>query len=188
LTRHARWLWPLAWTALIAWGSTGQWGAPTTRGRLVPLLAHLLPWLTPDAIEGLHWLFRKAGHVTEYGVLGFLWGWALGGWRRAAGLSMLTAFLDELHQATTLVREGSAADFVLDSTSALAALATLRAGVGAALEALTTALLWAAAAGGTLLLAFDVAAGAPSGWLWLTTPGAWLILALRRHRGSAPAR
>lgn len=188
MTRHARWLWPLAWTALIAWGSTGQWGAPTTRGHFAPLLARLLPWLTPDAIEGLHWLFRKAGHVTEYGVLGFLWGWALGGWRRAAGLSMLTAFLDELHQATTLIREGSAADFVLDSTSALAALATFRAGVGAALEALTTALLWAAAAGGTLLLAFDVAAGAPSGWLWLTTPGAWLVLALRRHRGNAPAR
>lgn len=182
MKRRLRWLLPLAWTAVIAWGSTDHWGAPTTRGQIGPLLARLLPWLTPDAMETLHWLFRKAGHVTEYGVLAPLWALALGGWRRAASLSVLTAFLDELHQSTTLTREGSAADFVLDSTSALVALAMFRAGVGVTVRGLTSSLLWAAAAGGTLLLIIDVAAGAPSGWLWLSTAGAWLALALRRYR------
>ena len=188
MTRHARWLVPLAWTAVIAWGSTSWWGAATTRGHVAPLLARLLPWLSPDAIEVLHWLFRKAGHVTEYSVLALLWAWALGGWRRAAVLSVLTAFLDELHQAMTLVREGSAADFALDSTSALAALGALRGGVTSAIERVTMALLWTAAVGGAVLLAIDVAAGAPSGWLWLTTPAAWLALAVRHYRPSSAAR
>jgi len=172
---------------VIAWGSTDHWGAPTTRGQLVPLIARLLPWLAPGAVEALHWLLRKAGHVTEYSVLALLWGNALGGWRRAAGLSVLTAFLDELHQSTTLTREGSAADLVLDSTSALVALAILRAGVGVTVQGVAAALLWAAAVGGTLLLIVDVAAGAPPGWLWPASAGAWLALALRRYFGSPAA-
>jgi VanZ family protein len=181
--RPLRWLLPLGWTALIAWGSTDLLGAPVTRGRLSPLLAALLPWLSLDALETLHWLFRKAGHVVEYAVLASLWAWALGGWRRAGALAVGTAFLDELHQATTFTREGSAADFLLDSASAVAALMVLRAGPLAAATAAATALLWAAAAGGTALIAIDLAAGAPARWLWLTTPAAWLALALRFRAG-----
>jgi len=41
---------------------------------------------------------------------------------------------------------------------------------------LAQALLWIAAAGGSILLAIDVAAAAPSGWLWLSVPAAWLSL------------
>jgi len=176
---------PLGWTALIAWFSTDRWGAPATQPRLVPLLAALLPWLPPDSIDALHWLLRKAGHVTEYGVLAAVWARALGGWRRAAGLAAATAFLDELHQATTISREGSAADFVLDSAAALATLTVLRAGLSVALARLAGALLWIAAAGGALLLAINLAAGAPSRWLWLSTPAAWVALALRARRGRA---
>src|SRR5688572_30445504 len=109
VTRWRR-LAPLAWTALIAWGSSGQWSAPTTRARLGPLLSSLSAWLSPEAVEAVHFSLRKAGHVTEYAVLALLWAWALGGWRRAIGLAMATAFLDEAHQSTTLTREGSAAD------------------------------------------------------------------------------
>lgn len=187
MSGRVRWLLPLAWTAVVAWGSTDYWGAPTTRGEVVPLIARLIPWLAPAAIEALHWLLRKAGHVTEYSVLALLWANALGGWRRAAGLSVLTAFLDELHQSTTLTREGSAADLVLDSTSALVALSMLRAGVGVTVQGATAALLWAAAVGGTLLLIVDVAAGAAPGWLWPAAAVAWLALALRRYlRSPAP--
>ena len=187
MSGRVRWLLPLAWTAVIAWGSSDHWGATTTRGRLVPAIAQLLPWLGPDAVEALHWLIRKGGHVTEYSVLALLWGQALGGWRRAGGLSVLTAFLDELHQSTTLAREGSAADVVLDSTSALLALAILRGGVGVTLQGVATALLWAAAVGGTGLLVVDVAAGAPPGWLWPASACAWLALALRRYLRSPVA-
>lgn len=182
-----RWLAPLAWTALIAWGSSGQWSATTTRARLGPLLGALSTWLSPEAVEAAHFALRKAGHVSEYAVLALLWAWALGGWRRAIGLSMATAFLDEAHQSTTLTREGSAADVVLDSSSALAALAVRRIGLAAVTSALTDALLWAAAAGGAILLVVDVAAGAPSGWLWLTTAAAWLAIGLRRWRSRTAA-
>ena len=187
VTRFVRWLAPLAWTALIAWGSSDQWSAPTTRARLGPLLGALSGWLSPEAVEAVHFALRKAGHITEYAVLALLWAWALGGWRRAIGISMATAFLDEAHQSTTLTREGSAADVALDSTSALAALAVRRIGLAAATSALTDALLWTAAAGGAVLLAIDLAAGAPSGWLWLTTPAAWLALGLRRRRSRTAA-
>jgi hypothetical protein len=43
-------------------------------------------------------------------------------------------------------------------------------------------LLWAAAGGGTVLLAIDLAAAAPSGWLWLSVPAAWLTLWVWRRR------
>ena len=41
--------------------------------------------------------------------------------------------------------------------------------------------LWAAAAGGTLVIAIDLASGVPAGVLWLTVPAAVLALALRRR-------
>ena len=61
-------------------------------------------------------------------------------------------------------------------------------GLAAGMSALTGALLWAAAAGGAILLLIDVAAGAPSGWLWLTTPAAWLALGLRRYLSPGAGR
>jgi VanZ family protein len=182
LTKIAALLPPLAWTVVIGWFSTDRWGAPSTRPRISSVLAHLLPWLSPEAIEALHWLARKGGHVTEYGILAALWAMALGGWRGPLALSVVTAFLDELHQATTVTREGSAADLLLDSSAAAAALVLARAGLGRTLDGLVGALLWAAAVGGALLLAIDVAAGAAAGWLWLSAPAAWIALVVRRRR------
>lgn len=176
--RAVRLLAPLCWTALIAWFSSDAWSATVTRSAALPWVAALLPWMTPDTFEALHGLIRKAAHVTEYGLLAFLWAWALAGWRRALVLSVLTAFLDEAHQATTADREGSAADFALDSSSAAAMLWLVHRGLGQALDTLAWVLLWIAAAGGTALLALNVTTGAPSGGLWLSVPAAWLALAV----------
>ena len=176
--RALRWIPPLAWTALIAWLSTDQWSGSNTRTRIIPLLGAVLPWATPETLEALHWMVRKAAHVTEYGVLALLWGTALGGWRRALALSALTALVDELHQTTTLSRGGSAADVLLDAASAGAFL-LLRARPRAVLTLLTAALLWIAAAGGIVLLVINWVAAAPSGWLWFATGAAWLALGLR---------
>jgi hypothetical protein len=53
-------------------------------------------------------------------------------------------------------------------------------------DGLARVLLWAAAAGGTVLLAIDLAAAAPPGWLWLSVPAAWLALwGWRRRRARA---
>ena len=90
------------------------------------------------------------------------------------------------HQATTLTREGSVADVLLDGAAAAAALAVAALGIRPSADHVARLLLWAAAAGGTVLLAIDVAAAAPSGWLWLSVPAAWLTLwAWRRRRARA---
>ena len=171
----------LAWTALILAASGNAWSADRTRPRLFLFLSWLLPWAERPTFEAIHWLARKAGHATAYGVLAALWSLALGGWRRALALAVATGFVDELHQATTLAREGSAADVLLDAAGAGAALAGLR-GRGLAIQWATTALLWLAAAGGTAMLELLFVADVPARWLWLSTPAAWLVLLWRRRR------
>ena len=179
---------PLAWTALIAWFSTDAWSGEQTASVVVPWLRALLAGAGPDVIATAHWLVRKLAHMAEYGVLAVLWVWALGGGQsRAArmwalGLSLATAALDELHQATTDLRGGSPVDVLIDGVGAALGLALARGGVAAALDALAAGLLWTAAAGGSLLLALAAAAGTPAGWLWVTTPAAWLALWWRHRR------
>jgi VanZ family protein len=180
----------LAWTLVIAWLSSGSWGSAQTGDFLLPLLQRLLPWAVPEQLDVLHWLIRKTAHVVEYAVLASLWRWAattrdtLRGVAVPLGLSVLTAVLDEVHQATTLTRTGSPIDVLLDSASAMACLLVFHAGARAAVRWLTGALLWVAAAGGTALLALNWGAGAPSGWLWVSVAAAWITLAawLRRRR------
>ncbi len=172
---------PLAWTGLIFWFGGSAWSAETTTVFALPLLHHLLPWASPELLDLAHLLVRKLGHVVGYAVLGALWWWTLRGWRAAVLLAALTAFLDEARQAATLDRGASGADVLLDSAAAGVAVALLAAGVASTLEALTSTVLWWAALTGSLLLALDLTAGAPAGWLWLSTPAAWLLLAWRRR-------
>jgi VanZ family protein len=181
---------PVVWTALIAWFSTESWSAAQTGHLLLPVLHRFLPWATPEQIEALHWLVRKTAHVVEYGVLAALWRRALDGrgprrgWLAPLGLSILTAALDELHQSTTLTRGASPADVLLDSAGAGAVLIVLSGDIRRVASGLTGALLWAAAAGGTALIALDWSQGAPAGWLGWSVPTAWLVLVcwLRRAR------
>ena len=188
MTTALRFLPPLAWSALIAWFSGAGFGADTTAPLLLPWLRAIVPWAPPEQIAALHWLVRKAGHVTEYGILALLWSRALAAagtstpWRRPLLLALLTAALDEAHQATTHTREGRVADVVLDVGAAAAALLVATVGPRAVADRLARLLLWTAAAGGTLLLAINLAAAAPSGWLWLGVPAAWLSLWYWRGR------
>ena len=191
-----RFLPPLLWTACIGWFSSEAWNAARTGSLLLPLLKALLPWTPPEQLAAIHWFGRKAAHVIEYAVLARLWRRALhpetraeprgeprpAAWRAPLALSVATAFLDELHQATTLSRGASAADVLLDSAGATMALIALGGGTAKALARLTTALLWVAAAGGTALIALNLSAAVPSGWVWLSAPAAWLALWLWRRR------
>ncbi|MGH7415184.1 MAG: VanZ family protein [Candidatus Rokuibacteriota bacterium] len=188
VTMALRLLPPLAWSGLIAWFSGVGWSGGATMPLFEPWLRALLPWAAPEQIAGAHWLLRKTGHVVEYAVLALLWRRALTApaapapWRGPLGLAVLTAVLDEAHQATTLTREGSVADVLLDGAAAAAALLVATLGARRSAEGLAWLLLWAAAAGGTVLLAIDLAAAAPSGWLWLSVPAAWLSLWVWRRR------
>jgi len=192
VTTALRLLPPLAWSALIAWFSGSGWHGGATTPLFEPWLRALLPWAAPEQIAGIHWLLRKAGHAIEYAVLAVLWRRALAvptapaPWRWPLALAALTGVLDEAHQATTLTREGSVADVLLDAGAAAAALFAATRGPRRAADDLARILLWAAAAGGTVLLVIDLAAAAPSGWLWLSVPAAWLTLWVwRRRRGRA---
>ena len=165
--------------------SGDRWGAPGT-SFLLPILHALLPSASADQLQAGHWLIRKLAHLTEYAILAALWQWALAprvaaAWRPALALAAVTAVLDELHQATTATRTGSARDVVLDCAGAAIAIA-LVAGGGRAVDRLIGALLWIAVAGGAARLALDVAVDAPAGWLWLSVPAAAGALFLRRRR------
>jgi len=182
---------PLAWTIVIAWFSGESWSSSGT-GFLVPLARSFWPWAAPEQLEALHWFIRKGAHVTEYAVLAGLWRWALAtrgaaSWPAALGLSVLTASLDEVHQATTLSRAGSPMDVLLDSAAAGAALAVLAAG-WTALDRLIGGLLWIAAVGGGALLAVNWVVAAPSSWLWLSVPAAWIALWFWRRKPGRPPR
>jgi len=188
VTTALRFLPPLAWSVLIAWFSGAGWHGGATAPLFEPWLRALLPWAAPEQIAGAHWLLRKTGHVIEYAVLALLWRRALAGpdapapWRWPLALTVLTAGLDEVHQAITPTREGRVADVLLDGSAAAAALLVATLGARRATDGLAWLLLWAAAGGGTVLLAIDLAAAAPSGWLWLSVPAAWLTLWVWRRR------
>ena len=77
MSRLATWLPPVAWTAVVLSLSAATFSADNTGGVIDPLLAWLLPWLTPSTIEAMHGLIRKLAHVTEYAVLAALWWRAL---------------------------------------------------------------------------------------------------------------
>jgi VanZ like protein len=172
---------PLAWTGLIFWLGGSDWSAESTRGYVLPLLHHLLPWASAESLDLAHLLVRKAGHVTGYAILGGLWWWTLRHWSAAVLLAALTAFLDETRQAFAIGRGASAVDVVLDAASAGFAVAVLAGGLAPTVDVATGVLLWLAAVVGSALLLLDVATGAPAGWLWLSAPAAWLVLAWRRR-------
>jgi VanZ family protein len=175
--------------------STDAGSAEHTSRLLLPLLRWLLPSASALQLDALHGLVRKAGHVTEYAVLTFLWfralaagaGWAPGA---AAWVALATglgwACLDEAHQILVRSRTASLGDVALDGAGALAAALVARVGWRRAADAATALLLWIAVGGGAALLVLDTVVGASSTALWIITPAAALVLALRRRSRPKP--
>jgi VanZ family protein len=190
------WLPPLVWMAAIMWFSTGDFSADNTASVFGPLLRWLMPWATPVQIDAVHALIRKTAHMTEYGILAVLWFIAFtreGRFkaRTAAWAAVLIAVgwacLDELHQAMEPSRTASAMDVGYDAAGALLAMVFALAGWRRAVDGLTTALLWTAAAGGAVVIAVNLASGVGSGLLWLTVPIAAAVLVVRWRRAFARA-
>jgi len=188
------WLLPLAWMAVILSLSGDAFRDQATASVVRPLLEALLPWASAHMIDGLHWLIRKSAHMTEYGILAALWFTALtrntrlprrGATWAALAVAVAWAAVDELHQATTTTRSGSAGDVGIDAAGAAVAAFFTGAGWRDALRYLTTALLWIAALGGAAILVVNVSTGVPSGILWLTVPAAAGVLVWRARRVSS---
>jgi CheY-like chemotaxis protein/VanZ family protein len=118
--------------AVMAVLSTDMFASEHTGGVLWHVLRGLAPHVTSEDYTLLHFLIRKAAHLTEYAILAGLllralraravdtwrWRWAI----LALLLVAVYAGLDEYHQTFTQSRTGSVSDSVLDMAGGLIAL------------------------------------------------------------------
>ncbi|MGH9601555.1 MAG: VanZ family protein [Terriglobales bacterium] len=127
--------------ALILIASNDWLSANQTEGWLRRIIIALFGPVPVAKLHALHVLARKAGHVFSYAVLAWLSYRSAraslqdatlpnAAWRFRAGLyglgfSLVTASLDEAHQAFTQTRTGSVWDIALDMAGSLAALALI---------------------------------------------------------------
>jgi len=136
--RNRRRLWrygPLiVWAALIFIGSSNVLSASNT-STLVRLVRWLVPTAGDEKLALFHFLIRKAGHLTEYGILALLAARAFRtssrellrtGWLWAAFILVVAYSLtDEFHQSFVPSRTGSIYDSLIDSAGGLIALTIL---------------------------------------------------------------
>ena len=136
--RNRRRLWrygPLIiWAALIFIGSSSVLSASNT-STLVRLVRWLVPTAGDEKLALFHFLIRKAGHLTEYGILALLAARAFRtssrellrtGWLWAAFILVVAYSLtDEFHQSFVPSRTGSIYDSLIDSAGGLIALTIL---------------------------------------------------------------
>jgi len=121
----------VVWALLIFVGSGNVLSAQHT-SILLPIIKWLFPSASPDALAWVHFLVRKAGHLTEYAILATL---AARAFRKSSHqfirqhwfklsllFAMLYALSDELHQSFVPSRTASIHDSLIDSAGALIAL------------------------------------------------------------------
>jgi VanZ family protein len=110
-------------------------GAMTLAGRLLPPLAlmGLIFFFSgqPDLGTGLGvWdtILRKAAHMTEYGVLWWLWDRALRFRHPAAAVAIALAYAatDEFHQTFVEGRHGTPVDVLIDAAGVTIAILLTR--------------------------------------------------------------
>jgi len=127
--------------AIIFLISTDLGSAAHTSQILVPLLRWVNPDISPTAIDLIHTIIRKGGHLTEYAILALLSLRAVtrsGAHRqtpsrewsfRAAGIALLVAGLyaatDEFHQSFIPSRTASIYDVMIDTSGAFVALSVV---------------------------------------------------------------
>jgi VanZ family protein len=120
-----RWAPVLIWAAVIFTFSTHWFTSDNTAEIAEPFLHWLFPSLTPDAIDFIHHIIRKCGHLTEYFIFGLLVLRSIRGGRPGLRLSWVLAVigivaayasLDEFHQSFVPGRTASIYDVMLDTT------------------------------------------------------------------------
>lgn len=124
----------LTWALLIFIGSSSLLSAEHT-SVILRMVRWLYPSASPQFLAWVHFLLRKAGHLSEYAILATL---AARAFRRSSHeilrthwfklsllLAMLYALSDELHQSFVPSRTASLHDSLIDSVGALIALSII---------------------------------------------------------------
>jgi len=129
--RFRPWVYVLVWGAVIFVMSTATFSDAHTSTILTPILRWLWPHADEATIRNLNYLTRKAAHLAEY----FVFGWLLlgavrgskHGWRfqwALAALLIAAAYsaTDEFHQVFVAGRNASPWDSLLDTAGATVAM------------------------------------------------------------------
>ncbi len=125
------WVPVILWLAFIFWMSTGTFSSENSSLVIEPVLRFLAPEISSQAVELIHGIIRKAGHVTEYFILGLLlfrafrgpsgkpWQWT---WAFFAVIgAVLWSLSDEYHQSFVPTRTGSFTDVGFDAAGGILA-------------------------------------------------------------------
>jgi VanZ family protein len=127
--------WPaLLWSAVIFSASTDTFSSVHTSQVILPFFRWLIPSISEERLDAIHFFIRNSAHFTEYFIfylllyrgirgarLGWHWSWAGAAWFLAAAYSAL----EEIHQSFLASRTASSRDSLLDSNGALFALFVL---------------------------------------------------------------
>jgi VanZ family protein len=120
--------------AVIAVESQPMFGADHTSGPLRHFYQYLFGPVSDQHWDTVHFLIRKCGHFTGYGILSLAWfrafrmtfpfpGYPFRNWLQPHGLAMLgTLFVassDEIHQTFLPNRTGTFHDVLIDCSGAL---------------------------------------------------------------------
>lgn len=125
------WLPLMVWMAVIFEASTGL-GTTQHSSRIVePILRWLMPNISQESMDFIHYYVRKTAHFTEYAILGILiWRVVRSNPKYFAGrsvarqfclvllLAALYAASDEFHQSFNPMREARVMDVFIDTCGA----------------------------------------------------------------------
>ncbi|HEY4640991.1 MAG TPA: VanZ family protein, partial [Thermoanaerobaculia bacterium] len=121
----------ILWTLVIFAASSDLFSAQHTGNTLQMLATAILGHpLSETTYELTQYAMRKLAHLTEYGILGWLWLRALRGERRewtlrwpmiAVLIALAVAATDEFHQSFVPSRTSSPLDVVIDCCGAVLA-------------------------------------------------------------------
>jgi VanZ family protein len=130
ITRY--WLPVICWTGVILWMSTETFSSGNTSFWVEKILFLLFPGISSEQAELINFFLRRAGHVTEYFILGLLLfrafrggSAALWNWRWFWGaliVVVLWAAIDEFHQSFVPTRTASLVDVGIDAAGGILAL------------------------------------------------------------------
>ena len=125
------WFPVIFWMAFIFWMSTETFSAENTSSVVEKAVTFLVPAISSQELDLVHAIIRKAAHLTEYFILGFLLFRAFRGgssaswncrWPFFAFIGVvLCAVSDELHQSFVPTRMGSYVDVGIDTAGGLLA-------------------------------------------------------------------